>query len=101
MGLRGPPASCAHPSVELGGGALVLDQGAYAIGWVHGPTQVAVHGPVTRPPLMLVLQGRELDGLDVHAAVHQLADPAPRHERPGHHLAVPAEEEEHAIGCPG
>ena len=64
-----------HPSVEPDCSALLLNQRADAVGRVHGSTQVAVHSPVTGPPLVLVLQGRELDGLDVHAGVHQLANP--------------------------
>ena len=64
-----------HPGVEPDGSALLLNQRTDAIGRVHGPAQVAIHGPVAGPPLMLVLQGRELDGLDVHAGVHQLANP--------------------------
>lgn len=66
----GGQAPSTHPSVELDGGALLLNEGANAIGRVHRPAQVAVHCPIARPPLVLVLQGRELDGLDVHAGVH-------------------------------
>lgn len=70
------PGPSTHPCVELDGGAI-LNQGANAVSWVHCPTQVAVQCPVTCPPLVLVLQGRQLDGLDVHAGVYQLTDPAP------------------------
>ena len=67
--------SRSHPGVEPNGSALLLNQRTDPVGRVHGPTQVAIHGPVAGPPLVLVLQGRELDGLDIHAAVHQLANP--------------------------
>lgn len=71
------PAPGAHPCVELEHGFFFLYEGSNAVCWVHHSTQVTIQSPVTCPSLMLVLQCRKLDGLNVHAGVYQLTNPAP------------------------
>lgn len=73
------PAPGAHPCVELEHGFFFLYEGSNAVCWVHHSTQVTIQSPVTCPPLMLVLQCRKLDGLNVHAGVYQLTNPAPQY----------------------
>lgn len=67
-----------HPSVQLDVGAVLRDQRAAVceVRDVSHPADAAgvVGRPVVEAPLVLVLQGRQLDGLDVQAGIYQLSD---------------------------
>lgn len=72
--------SIAHPGVQLDVGAVLGDERA-AVGEVgdvcHAAAAAGVvgSGPVVGAPLVLVLQGGQLNGLDVQAGVHELPHP--------------------------
>lgn len=76
---RVPPCfRSSHPRVQLDAGAVLRDERA-AVGEVGDVGHAAdaagvVRGPVVEAPLVLVLQGRQLDRLDVQTGIHQLSD---------------------------
>lgn len=82
---KSPPRSCCpdppstHPGVELDAGAVLGDERAAVVRHVRHATQAAgvIHGPVVGASLVLVLQSGQLDGLDIHAGVHELPNPVP------------------------
>lgn len=69
-------AAPSHPSVQLDVGAVLRDQRAAVreVRDVRHPADAAgvVRRPVVEASLVLVLQGRQLDGLDVQTGVYQL-----------------------------
>lgn len=75
-----PHSASAHPGVQLDVGAVLRDQRAAVreVRDVGHPADAAgvVGGPVIEAPLVLVLQGRQLDCLDVQAGIYQLSDPS-------------------------
>lgn len=67
-----------YPGVQLNVGAVFWDECA-AVCEVSDISQAAdaagiIHGPVMRASLMLVLQGWQLDRLDIQTRVHQLSN---------------------------
>lgn len=76
---RAPPCfRSSHPRVQLDAGAVLRDKRA-AVREVSDVGHAAdaagvVRGPVVEAPLVLVLQGRQLDRLDVQTGIHQLSD---------------------------
>jgi len=79
------PHSCctnspsAHPGVELDAGAVLCNERPTVVCHICHATQAAgvIHGPVVGASLVLVLESRQLDGLDIHAGVHKLPNPEP------------------------
>lgn len=75
-----PHSASAHPGVKLDVGAVLRDQRAAVreVRDVGHPADAAgvVGGPVVEAPLVLVLQGRQLDCLDVQTGIYQLSDPS-------------------------